>query len=206
MATRSSKRKRGSDAVSPPSESSSSARRRGDGAAAAAPSHDEPVSLTDVPALAGAAWCTALRQARDDETMLDVVLKAGDATIRAHKLVLLSHSAYLRGLLTCGLAESSQDEVTVGDASTDGRAVEAIVDCFYTGKIALSSRTVGSVIQTANMLGVGQIEKAAGAFFIRALEPSTAADALVFAAQYTACGEHARELHAGCLRYAMEHF
>ena len=122
--------------------------------------------------------------------------------------VLVGCSPYLDALLTSGLAESAQagDEVRVGDAGTDGRAVEAIVDCFYSGKLALSSSSVTAVIGAANMLQVGAIEKAANAFFVEKLEPASAAEALGFAAQRIECGEAARELHEMCNKYALEHF
>ena len=88
----------------------------------------------------------------------------------------------------------------------DGRAVEAIVDCFYSGKLALTAGSVTAVIGAANMLQVGAIEKAANAFFVEKLEPASAAEALGFAAQRRECGEAARELHEKCAEYALEHF
>jgi hypothetical protein len=65
---------------------------------------------------------------------------------------------------------------------------------------------VSSVIRTANLLGVDAVEKAACDFFVEALEPCTAAEALAFAAAHTACGEHARGLHERCVSYMVEHF
>ena len=50
------------------------------------------------------------------------------------------------------------------------------------------------------------VEKAAGEFFVSKLEPSTAADALGFAAERVECGEHAKALHEKCVEYAIEHF
>ena len=142
------------------------------------------------------------------DRFLDIALLAGQKEIKAHKNILVSYSPYLHGLLTSGLAESAQagDEVRVGDAGTDGRAVEAIVDCFYSGKLALSSSSVTAVIGAANLLQVGAVEKAAGEFFVSKLEPSTAADALGFAAERVECGEHATSLHEKCVEYAIEHF
>ena len=55
--------------------------------------------------------------------------------------MITSLSPYLHGLLTSGLAESAaqSQELTLEDM--DGRAVEAVVDCMYSGKLALSSGT-----------------------------------------------------------------
>jgi hypothetical protein len=62
------------------------------------------------------------------------------------------------------------------------------------------------VIRTANLFGVDAVEKVACDFFIESLEPSTACEALAFAAEHVACGEHARGLHKRCVAYMVEHF
>ena len=74
----------------------------------------------------------------------------------------------------------------------DGRAVEAVIDCMYSGKLALLPRSVTGIIHAANLLQVGAVEKAAGEFFVSKLEPSTAADALGFAAERVAWGSTQR--------------
>jgi hypothetical protein len=100
-----------------------------------------------------------MRRQREAGQFIDVTLIVGGRKIPAHKAVLVSFSPYLHGLLTSGLAESKQggDELKIGDEDTDGRAVEAIVDCFYSGKLSLSLGTVSSVIRTANLFGVGAV-------------------------------------------------
>jgi hypothetical protein len=65
---------------------------------------------------------------------------------------------------------------------------------------------VSSVIRTANLLAVDAVEKAACDFFVESIEPSTACEALAFAAAHSECGEHARELHERCVGYVVEHF
>jgi kelch-like protein 20 len=152
-------------------------------------------------------WCTALRRQREAGQFIDITLLVGRCKIPAHKTVLVGLSPYIEGLLTSGLAESKEggDELKIGDGDTDGRAVEAIVDCFYSGKLSLSLGTVSSVIRTANLFGVGAVEKVACDFFVEALEPSTACEALAFAGAHTACGEHARGLHERRVGYMAEH-
>jgi hypothetical protein len=66
--------------------------------------------------------------------------------------------------------------------------------------------TVSSVIRTANLLVVGTVEKVACDFFVESIDPSTACEALGFAAAHSACGEHARGLHERCVGYVVEHF
>ena len=76
----------------------------------------------------------------------------------------------------------------------------------YSGKLSLSAGTVSSVIRTANLLQVGAAEKVACDFFVESLEPSTACDALSFAASFAECGAHARDLQERCVGYAVDHF
>jgi hypothetical protein len=202
------KRKRGSAPVSPPSDGRTARRARGSGggaSAAAAAEQEEPPTLMAVDS-GESEWATALRAPREAGLFIDIALLAGGRRIEAHRNVLVGFSPYLLGLLTSGLAESTAQsrELTLEDM--DGRAAEAVVDCMYSGKLALSSRTVTAVIRAANLLQVGAVEKAAGEFFVSKLELSTAADALGFAAERVECGEHAKKLHEQCVEYAIEHF
>jgi hypothetical protein len=208
-ASSSSTRKRRSTSASPAESPAKRRSTRGAGGVSAAAAVADPPTLVPVPPPAGSGWCMALRCPREEGKFVDITLLVGNCKISAHKAVLVGLSPYLDGLLTSGLAESKQqsgDEMKVGDADTDGRAVEAIVDCFYCGQLSLSPGTVSSVIRTANLLAVGVVEKAACDFFVEALEPATACEALGFAAAHSACGEHARGLHERCVRYVVEHF
>ena len=173
----------------------------------AAPLADPPTLVPVAPPAKGD-WCTSMQPTRDAGEFIDIVLVAGERRIPAHKNVLVSLSPYLHGMLTSGLAESKQggDELKIGDADADGHAVSAIVDCMYAGRLSLSLGTVCGVIRTANLFGVDAVEKAACDFFVDALEPSTACEALAFSASRTACGEQAVALHMRCANYVVEHF
>ena len=151
-------------------------------------------------------WSTAMQRSRDDGKLLDVTLVvSGARRLRAHKLVLVAHSSYLDGLLTSGFAESvaGVDELTV---QGDGGAIEAIVDCMYTGKLALSPVTVRAVIRVANALGVDAAEEAACKYFVEQLSTHTLVDALEFAVQLVETGARGRWLYEQCLAYGRNHF
>ena len=173
----------------------------------AAPLADPPTLVPVAPPAKGD-WCTSMQPTRDAGEFIDIVLVAGERRIPAHKNVLVSLSPYLHGMLTSGLAESKQggDELKIGDADADGHAVSAIVDCMYAGRLSLSLGTVCGVIRTANLFGMDAVEKAACDFFVDALEPSTACEALAFSASRTACGEQAVALHMRCANYVVDHF
>jgi hypothetical protein len=204
----SSTRKRRSTSASPAESPAKRRSTRGAGGASAAATVADPPTLVPVAPPATGDWFNAMRCHREAGEFIDITLLVGGRKIPAHKIALVCHSPYLHGLLTSGLAESKQggDTLKIGDDTTDGRAVEAIVDCFYSGKLSLSRSTVSSVIRTANLLGVGAVEKAACDFFVESIEPSTACEALAFAAAHSACGEHARGLHERCVGYVVEHF
>jgi hypothetical protein len=206
-ASSSSKRKRRSASTTPAESPAKRRTTRAAGGASAAPVADPPTLVPAAPP-ATCDWSTAMRPAREAGEFIDITLLAGERKIPTHKLVIVSHSPYLHGLLTSGLAESKQggDTLKIGDEHTDGRAVEAIVDCFYSGQLSLSHSTVSSVIRTANLLGVGAVEKAACDFFVESIEPSTACEALAFAAAHSECGEHARGLHQQCVGYVVDNF
>ena len=180
---------------------------RGGAGASVAPVADPP-TLVPVAPPPGGDWCRPMRRQREAGQFIDVTLIVGGRKIPAHKTVLVGLSPYIEGLLTSGLAESQQggDTLKIGDEDTDGHAVEAIVDCFYSGELSLSNSTVSSVIRTANLLGVCAAEKAACDFFVESIEPSTACEALAFATAHSVCGEHARGLHEQCMSYVVEHF
>lgn len=184
----------------------STAKRRNQTGAAQAETADSPTDVKVAPPLPIGEWCRALQSSRDAKELIDITLLVEDRKIPAHRIVLAGFSPYIKGLLTSGLAESkgSSHELRISDA--DGGAVAAIVDCFYSGKLSISHASASSIIRTANLLGIGAVEKAACDFFIESLDSSTACEALNFAAAHEACGEHARELRERCARYVAEHF
>ena len=149
-----------------------------------------------------------MRRVREQGKFIDAVLLVGRRKILAHRAVLVGMSPYFDGLLTSGLAESTQcgQEVKLADAEIDGCAVEVIVDCMYSGELALSGDTVCSVISTASLFGVEAVEQAACEFFIESLAPCWACAALQFAARYAEAGGPARHLHKRCVDYMIKHF
>jgi hypothetical protein len=200
-------RKRRSTSAAPAESPAKRRTTRGGAGASAAPVADPPTLVPVAPPATGD-WFKAMQPAREAGEFIDITLLVGGRKIPAHKVALVSHSPYLHGLLTSGLAESKQggDTLKIGDEDTDGRAVEAIVDCFYSGHLSLSRSTVSSVMRTANLLAVVAVEKAACDFFVESLEPSTACEALAFAAAHSECGEHARRLHEQCAEYVVGQF
>eukprot|EP01043_Picozoa_sp_COSAG02_P003432 COSAG02_NODE_83_length_39665_cov_25.213719_31_plen_441_part_00 len=149
-----------------------------------------------------------MQLARQEGKFVDITLDVGGAKISAHRAVLVGLSPYFNCLLTSGLAESTQGgyEVKMDSAYADTSAVEAIVDCMYSGKLCFTDNVLCHVIRTANMLGIDAVEKAACDYLVDTLQPGAACDALAFAASYTQCGEHACNLYQRVLEYVEENF
>ena len=199
------KRKRASDPASPAGGSPAASRRTRSTAAHQGQGEEQGPILVPVK---GHLMHPAFAAHRQQGLFLDATLAVGGTRIEAHKVVLATYSAYLKGLFTSGLAESLQAAASrpVAIHDVDGAAVVACVDCMYSGTIALSGATVCAVIKAANLLQVAPIEEAGCAFFVSKLEPETALDALRFAEGMAAGGAHSKELHAQVLKYVHEHF
>jgi hypothetical protein len=154
-------------------------------------------------------WSLHLRKPRAEGLFIDATLAVGSRLIKAHRVVLAVHSSFLKALFTSGLSESAAASplpVALDDEAMDAGAVAAIVDCFYTGTIALTGANVCAIIRTANLLCVDTIERAACGFFVDRLEPATALDALRFARQLSEGGVEGRQLHTSVLKYVHQHF
>ena len=63
---------------------------------------------------------------REEDQLIDGVLKVGVARLRVHKVIVCGYSPFLRQLFTAGLAESGTTEVELVDV--DASPVGALVD------------------------------------------------------------------------------
>ena len=206
MPPRTTKRKRSSHPATPGSSPRGATRRARTQQPAEEQEQEEEEESPTLVHVDGA-WSVLVREQREQGLFVDATLAVGGVRIRAHRTVLAAHSPYIMALFTSGLAESTaSSETPIVLQGVDGAAVAAIVDCMYTGELSLLGATAYSVIHAANMLQVGSCEKAACAFFVERLEPSTALDALDFAIQMAAGGAHGHELKQRILAYVHEHF
>ena len=73
-----------------------------------------------------------MNQLRRDNQLLDIRFRIGDHAFSAHRVVLASCSPYLRAMFTCGMKESTQDEIMLRDI--EPQAMELLIEFAYTGK------------------------------------------------------------------------
>ena len=136
---------------------------------------------------------------RRREQLSDVTICVGKRRICAHKLVLASFSSYFLAMFTGGMIESSQDKVTLKDI--DGKAVEALIDFAYTGKLDITTDCVQPLLYASSLFQLTAIQKACSDFLSRQLHPSNCLGIKSFADAHS-CTEllHASE------KYINEHF
>ena len=141
---------------------------------------------------------------RDEDKLIDITLKVAGTEIRAHKLVLASCSPYLKGLLAGNFVEAEQDVVALPELN--GAAVAAVIDACYTGTIEMTRTAASGVLRAANALQIGGVEAAATNWVAEQLSVDTAAQWLIFAADYAPLGKHGQVLLERCLKFTAAHF
>lgn len=109
----------------------------------------------------------ALRFLRRDEDLCDIVLRVGSTSISAHKVVLAACSPYFKAMFAGGLSESRQSTVTLQEL--DERAMETIVDFFYSGEIEISENNVQDLLPVTCVLQVQSVQQACCEFLKRQL-------------------------------------
>ncbi|XP_020610490.1 kelch-like protein 20 [Orbicella faveolata] len=110
---------------------------------------------------------TALRFLRRDEDLCDIVLRVGSTSISAHKVVLAASSPYFKAMFAGGLSESRQSTVTLQEL--DERAMETMVDFFYSGEIEISENNVQDLLPVTCVLQVQSVQEACCEFLKRQL-------------------------------------
>ncbi|XP_022090242.1 kelch-like protein 17 [Acanthaster planci] len=112
----------------------------------------------------------AMNRMRQQATLCDIVLKVGDKTIMAHKLVLASCSAYFHAMFTSDMSESRQSEVHLRDI--EAQAVEQLVQFAYTAEINIGEKNVQSLLPAASLLQLHSVRDACCKFLLGQLDPS----------------------------------
>lgn len=105
---------------------------------------------------------------RDQGLFTDVILKFGNESIRAHKVLIGSAIPYFNNMFFSGMKEKDQKEITLkigpeyGLESTD--AIKSIINFVYDDRIELHVDTVQDVLMTARVLDVQEIVDACADF------------------------------------------
>ncbi|XP_065286208.1 kelch-like protein 8 [Dermacentor albipictus] len=120
-----------------------------------------------------------LRQFFDDGQLCDVQLRVGSRSWRCHRLVLACCSPYFQAMFTTPLAESQQQEVTIGDI--DEVAMDKLIQFAYTGVVQLTVEGVQALLHASSVLQMEPLTRACSCFVRAHLEPGNALGVWQFA-------------------------
>lgn len=93
---------------------------------------------------------TVMNQLRRENQLLDVRFCINEHCFTAHRVVLASCSPYLRAMFTCGMKESTQEEIELRDI--EPLAMELLIEFAYTGEIEVTTDNVQDLLPAAGIL------------------------------------------------------
>ena len=135
----------------------------------------------------------------EDGEFCDVLLKAGDRTFNAHKIVLIICCPYFSAMFRSGMMESLHGAVKLRGVDPD--ALDAVLKMFYTGSITLKESTVQSLLSTATLFQLDHLKAVCCDYLHRQLSPNNCLGIRTFAETHS-CTDLATLAH----RHAMARF
>lgn len=93
---------------------------------------------------------TSLREFFFDGVLCDAEIRIGNHTIKCHRVILASLSAYFRSMFTSDMTESREGIVRLSDVDPD--AVLGLVQYAYTSKITISTENVQALLFASSVL------------------------------------------------------
>ena len=141
----------------------------------------------------------AMDDLRKQGKLCDIVIKVGERSFPAHRVVLAAVCPYFRGMFAGELSESRQDVVVLKEV--DAGAVEHVINFIYTGQIEVNEENVQQLLPTANLLQLEQVRDDCCSFLKRKLRPTNCLGFMAFADLYSC-----PELFSESQLYAKKHF
>ena len=103
-----------------------------------------------------------MNQLRKEGQLCDITFRIGAHTFTAHRVVLASVSPYLKAMFTCGMKESSQDEIELRDI--EPQAMASLIDYAYTGEVMVTVDNVQDLLPAAGILQLRELKGACCSF------------------------------------------
>ena len=120
---------------------------------------------------------------RQVEELCDVTVDVDGVKIRAHRLVLAACSPYFRAMLTAGFAESFMSLISLQDC--DPKAVESMIDYFYTAELQVNASNAEDVLATASLFQVSTVVEECGEYLQNQITVSNCLGIQSLAMQYS---------------------
>ncbi|XP_033632334.1 kelch-like protein diablo [Asterias rubens] len=124
-----------------------------------------------------------MQELRQAHKLCDIRLQVGGQVIVGHRVVLAAFSRYFYAMFTGDMLEASQSEVVM--KQVDARSVEMLVEYAYTGILEIHIDTVQSLLDTAAMLQLTDVQTACSEFLKRQLHPANCLGIRNFADAHT---------------------
>ena len=102
----------------------------------------------------GSTFCL-LNEFRETGELCDVYLEAQEMQVPAHKAVLAACSPYFRAMFTADFVEATRPVIQMQDI--EGKALEDMVNYFYTGKLCINPFNVEGLLGIANAFHIDNI-------------------------------------------------
>ena len=103
-----------------------------------------------------------MNQLRKEGQLCDISFRVGNESLSAHRIVVASVSPYLRAMFTCGMKESSQEEIELRDI--EPRAMASLIDYAYTGEVMVTIDNVQDLLPAAGILQLRELKAACCSF------------------------------------------
>ena len=131
--------------------------------------------------------------------LCDVELLAGEAVIRAHRVVLAASSLYFRAMFTSQMAESGQRTVEI--QGVESSALQALVSFAYSSKLTVSIENAQGLLVASNFLQMSRANTICSKFLQEHLTTVNCLDMADFAEDH-----HCIDLLEAASRYSLKHF
>lgn len=132
------------------------------------------------------------------DQLTDVALKAGDTTIKVHKVILAAVSEYFLTMFNCDLLESRAEIVELNEV--DGHALRRLVSFAYSGNIDIDEDTAESILSAAVLLQFPEVVEACTRFIVNQLDNGNCIGIALFAESRNCSG-----LRTAAFAYMEEH-
>ncbi|CAG9801770.1 unnamed protein product [Chironomus riparius] len=122
---------------------------------------------------------------RSKSLLFDIVIKTGDKSFQAHKLLLAASSDYFRAMFTANgkILELEKSEIQIDGISAVG--IENVLNFIYTAKLELSLMNVQEVLSAANYFQLPTVIDACLNFLEGELDTENCIDMLIIAENYS---------------------
>ncbi len=144
---------------------------------------------------------TVMNQLRKESQLCDVTFKVGSETFLAHRVVVASMSPYLRAMFTCGMKESSQEEIELRDI--DPQAMASLITYAYTGEVLVTIDNVQDLLPAAGILQLKDLKEACCSFLSDHMDSSNCLGIKQFADLHS-CPELLKKANRFILRRFMD--